>query len=247
MENFKKQFESLGIKSGDSVLVHSSMKALKTKLSPREFIIELIEFLGESGTLLFPALSYQILEDKSPTFSLKQTPPCIGLLPIEFLKIEGVKRSMHPTHSVSAIGKNADLYLKNHFKDRTPVGENSPFIKLAKNGGKILMIGNVNRHNTLMHGAEEFLKVPYVLNNKKRRVYITDENGNKLINYHKTHDFSMVSEVYYEKIEDFMPKGSVSRGKIGSADCTLISAKDYFETAVSKLKTNPYEFVKLKG
>ena len=60
MENFKKQFESLGIKSGDSVLVHSSMKALNTKLSPREFIIELIEFLGESGTLLFPALSYQI-------------------------------------------------------------------------------------------------------------------------------------------------------------------------------------------
>lgn len=51
--------KALGVKEGDAVLVHSSMKALGTKLTPEEVIDALQESVGEKGTLLMPALTYE--------------------------------------------------------------------------------------------------------------------------------------------------------------------------------------------
>ncbi len=54
-EKLRQDLSVLGVKEGDAVLVHSSMKALGTKLSPEEVIDVLQEAVGESGTLLMPA------------------------------------------------------------------------------------------------------------------------------------------------------------------------------------------------
>ena len=47
-ERFKRDLLELGVKPGDMVLVHSSMKALGTECAPEEIIDAMEEVLGTS-------------------------------------------------------------------------------------------------------------------------------------------------------------------------------------------------------
>lgn len=58
-ERLAQDLGALGVKAGDAVLVHSSMKALGTSFAPEEVIDTLQEAVGEGGTLLMPALTYE--------------------------------------------------------------------------------------------------------------------------------------------------------------------------------------------
>lgn len=102
-ERLRQELSVLGVKEGDAVLVHSSMKALGTKLSPEEVIDVLQEAVGESGTLLMPALTYENVCGEHKVFDSGTTPPCVGLLPTVFWRQPGVERSLHP-HTRSAPG-----------------------------------------------------------------------------------------------------------------------------------------------
>lgn len=135
--------KALGVKEGDAVLVHSSMKALGTKLTPEEVIDALQESVGEKGTLLMPALTYENVSGEHRVFDSGSTPPCIGLLPTVFWKQPGVECSLHPTHSVCARGALAHRLTVGHQMDDTAVGPHSPFMQLAVVGGKLLFIGDI--------------------------------------------------------------------------------------------------------
>ena len=180
---------ALGIRPGDTVLVHSSMKALGITESPETFLRAFCDYLGEDGTLLLPTLSYKTVGASQPLFDISSTPACIGLLPNTFLSMEGVVRSMHPTHSCAAFGKRAFELTREHALDETPVGPHSPFRLLPGIGGKILMIGNINEHCTFMHGMEEIAHAPYCLQKEKTRYLLRDRDGTvtEVFQYH--HDF----------------------------------------------------------
>lgn len=242
MYDFFSDFENLGIKKGDTVLMHSSMKALKTDISPQEFLQILCDYLGDRGTLVLPTLSYDFVTKENNVFILNETPACIGLLPNVFLKMDGVIRSLHPTHSCAARGFKADEITRDHYLDNTPVGPNSPFMKLANMGGKILMLGDVNNHNTFMHGIEEIAGVPYCLTNDKYEFILFDKYGKKTVVNQYRHDFKNIGQAY-ERVVDLLPKTGVSFGKIGAANCTLMDAKAVKETALKKFKEDIFYFV----
>jgi len=90
-EKLKQDLLELGVNAGDVLLVHSSMKALGTKLSPEEVLDTLEDVLSEEGTLLLPALTYENVTEEQPVFDSTATEPCIGLLPRTFFHREGVK------------------------------------------------------------------------------------------------------------------------------------------------------------
>ncbi len=243
---FAADFKKLGIQPGDTVLMHSSMKALGTDATPAEFLQSLIDYLGEDGTLLLPALSYSTVGEKSPLFSVKDTPACIGLLPNVFLGMQGVIRSIHPTHSCAARGKHAKEMTEKHVLDKTPVGENSPFRLLTEFSGKILMVGDINDHCTFMHGMEEIAGAPYCLNKQTTHYVLKDYNGTETEAYLYGHDFSTVAAQKYSRFENLLSCPDIKKGKICKADCTLISAEALQKAAVEKMKENPFYFVDLK-
>ena len=159
--------KSLGLKEGDVVVVHSSLKSMGHVDGGANTVIDaLINVVGKKGTILFPTLTY------SPCyltlkFDLNKTPSCVGNISEIFRNREGVVRSFHPTHSVSAFGKLANEITKDHFLDDTPVGKNSPYQKLINLNGKILMLGCGLRPNTFMHAVEEVACAPYCLGDYK--------------------------------------------------------------------------------
>ncbi len=243
MYDFKKDFADLGIRHGDTVLMHSSMKALGTEETPQTFLNELCEYLGEKGTLLLPALTYSNVGEHQPLFSVRETEPCIGLLPRVFVKMQGVVRSMHPTHSCAAKGYRALEMTSRHHLDKTPVGENSPFRILADVEGKILMVGDINDHCTFMHGMEEIASAPYCLNKETTRYILEDYDGTRKEVHLYGHDFKDIAHQKYSRFENILSFPDIRRGVICKADCTLISAAALRIAAVEKLKQDPYYFV----
>ena len=241
-EDFTGQLRSLGLNAGDVVLMHSSMKALGTKKTPLEFINEILAVIGHEGTLLVPALSYKYVNAEQPHFSVLKTEPCIGLIPVTFFHMDGVVRSLHPTHSVCGIGRHADEITSLHYIDETPVGPNSPFMKLPEYNGKLLFIGEVLRSCTFMHGIEEIVGAPYTLRKERTRYIIEDEKGVITERQMFGHNFDGWAQEY-QKIREILRCPDIKTGKVGQADCYLIDAAALKEAAIAKFREDLFWFV----
>ena len=84
---------ALGIKEGDTVLVHSSLRSLGGATA-REVIEGLTDCLGSEGTLVFPTLSYMNCNPSKPNFDYYETKSNVGYLPEYFrTEVEGVLRN----------------------------------------------------------------------------------------------------------------------------------------------------------
>ena len=242
MENFTGQLKSLGLENGDTVLMHSSMKALGTQKTPMEFISDILSVLGEEGTLLVPALSYKYVKEETPHFSVLETEPCIGLIPLTFFRMKNVRRSLHPTHSVCAYGRHAEEIIAGHHLDETPVGPNSPFRKLPDYNGKILFVGDVVKSCTFMHGVEEIANAPYTLKKERTHYFLKDVNNNVIGRDMFGHDFKGWNQEY-QRIKNILHYPEIKTGKVGQADCFLVDAAALMKTALAKFNENPLFFV----
>lgn len=236
-EKYRQQLTELGLCGGDVVMVHSSMKALGTKRTPEEIIEDIQAVLGEDGTLLMPALTYDNVTPENPVFDSETTEPCIGLLPRVFMHMPDVLRSVHPTHSACARGKLAHTLTVGHAMDETAVGAHSPFMLLPKFGGKLLFIGDILDKCTFMHGVETLLKPPYI------RSFDTVDytvNGEKR-SYIGNNTFGWGAE--FQRIEWILEEPDIRRGKLGEANAYLIDTRALLAAAVLKMSAEPYAFI----
>lgn len=246
VETLARDLAALGIHPGSTVLMHSSMKALGIRETPKEFLIAFCEYLGPDGTLLLPALSYSSVGPDQPLFDVRETPACIGLLPETFRKMDGVIRSLHPTHSVAAKGRLAAELTKDHRLNETPVGPHSPFRLLPSVGGKILMVGDINEHCTFMHGMEEIAGAPYCLEDHRTRYLLRDCDGSETEVFQYHHDFREIAAQRYDRFDLVLSEPDVIHGKLFSASTTCIDAAALEKAAVAKMKEDPYFFVDRK-
>jgi len=242
MTAIKEQLYNLGIKPGDVVLMHSSMKSLGTDMAPEDFLFELIDALTDDGTLLLPGLTYESVTFKNPCFSILESIPCVGILPKTFMKTDGVVRSMHPTHSVFARGAKADELTRNHMLDNTPVGLNSPFMLLPEYNGKLLFLGDVLHACTFIHGIEEIVDAPYTLNKDMTTYTLKDAAGNITKKDYYTHNFKGW-EQKYTRIRDILSYPDIQTGPVCSAPCTLIDTKKLKTAAIKRFQEDIYAFV----
>jgi aminoglycoside 3-N-acetyltransferase len=218
------------------------MKALETDMTPEEFLLEIMDALTDTGTLLLPALTYESVTLEHPVFSAAESEPCVGLLPKTFMRMNEVQRSMHPTHSVFAWGANAEAMTREHIEDNTPVGSFSPFMLLPEFDGKILFVGDILDSCTFMHGIEEIVDAPYVMNKEMTRYTLTDAMGNTFEKDYYTHNFAGW-EQEYPRIREILEYPDIRTGYICAAPCTLIDPKKLKTAAIERFKEDIYAFV----
>ena len=102
------------------------------------------------------------MPDNPPIFDPVNTPCWTGQIPETFRKRPDAVRSMHPTHSVAAIGADAHLMTQDHWFSVTPCDEYSSYGKLARQSdGYILLIGVDHQSSTMFHHVEEVVGVDY--------------------------------------------------------------------------------------
>jgi aminoglycoside 3-N-acetyltransferase len=110
---------ALGVLPGATLVVHSSFKSLGAVPGGIETVIQgLLLAIGKDGTLLMPALSATL---RTPAiFDVLATPARVGAIPEFFRTRPGTLRSLHPTHSVCAVGQQARALLAEHLLACTP-------------------------------------------------------------------------------------------------------------------------------
>jgi len=246
MSTIHTQLRALGIGSGDVVMMHSSMKSLMLDISPENFLHELMAVLTDTGTLLLPALTYEEVTFENPYFSVTESEPCVGILPKTFLRMGGVVRSMHPTHSVCAWGAKADILTRDHILDNTPVGPHSPFMLLPGVNGKFLFVGDILHSCTFIHGIEEIVDAQYAMNKEQTLYRLKDTNGVIHEKAYYTHNFKGW-EQEYTRIRDILVYPDIREGIIGHAPCTLIDSSKLKTAAVERFQKDIYAFVSPAG
>jgi len=230
----------LGVRAGDTILVHSSFKSLGPVPGGIETVVQgLLRAIGPSGTLLMPALTYRLRPPE--IFDPRGTPVIVGAIPEYFRTRPGTRRSVHPTHSVCAVGREAHDYLDDHGLDSTPCGPHSPFHKITQRGAKILMLGCGLKPNTTMHVLEELGRAPYVFG--KTFVFtIADGQGGVCQKQYVTHGFEGYRQ-RYDRVAQLADSSFLRRGRVLDADTWLLEARGLREAVLRKMGDDPLFFV----
>jgi aminoglycoside 3-N-acetyltransferase len=185
LSEFEKALYELGVTEGQVLFVHSSAdKSNSIEGGAGKILHLLLGIIGPSGTLVLPTFTFDGMAadylKQSRFFDVKKTPSRVGLLSEIFRRMPGVLRSIHPTHPVAAFGKEAQYFVSEHHLDIHPFGSLSPFKKMEKKQGNILMIGVDSTYLTHMHTVEDTVgeKFPYkVYLDEIKEVQIKDSDG----------------------------------------------------------------------
>ena len=182
----------------DILMVHASYQDMLPMFqdSPAKLVEVLIQFCQEYDiTLAMPAFFFGRNTDnhiefyqKYPKFDNLRTPSQMGLISEMFRRTESVLRSLHPSHSVCALGPLADQVVRTHHTCGTTFGEGSPFGVMAKYNTKIIGLGvKYFRCLTQVHTAEDILKEHSPLQAEVLTIPVemmTDQDESKNIEYH---------------------------------------------------------------
>ena len=176
-------FKRLGVREGMTIYVQSSFSSLGYYPKGAVGLIELLlELVGPKGTIVMPSFPFSgSMADyvaTNPIFDVRDTPSTVGYMSEVFRTFPGVKRSIHPTHPVAALGRRAAEITAGHEKTVTPQGEDSPFAELARANAYILRIGTA--YYPLFHYLQEKLDYPNQFLPDSVCLECLDYNGNVL-------------------------------------------------------------------
>jgi len=234
-----------GVREGGVLLAHSSLSAMgRVPGGPETVIQGLLGALGPDGTLLMPGLSYEHVTRKQPHFDVRRTPSNVGAIPESFRRRAGTRRSMHPTHSVCAVGKRTAELLNGHAQDSTPCGPNSPFRRLPTVGGQILMLGCGLRPSTSMHAIEEVAQPPYLFGDPLTYTLV-DTEGRSYQKSYTVHNFDVWVQ-RYDRISLVLDAPAIQQGHVLEAEVHLLEARSLWSAALKALEKDALFFVERK-
>lgn len=232
----------LGVRTSGVLLVHSSLRALDYVDGGPETVIQaLLDALGPEGTLLMPALTYEHVTPVHPIFDVRHTPSNVGAIPESFRLRLGTRRSVHPTHSVCAVGPRTAELLDEHPLDDTPCGLHSPFHKLRDVGGQLLMLGCGLHPNTSFHAIEELVEPPYLFGESLFDTLICADGRVETKSY-RTHSFLGYNQ-RYDRLAEVLGEPALHRGRVLAADVYLIDVPAMWDAALAALRRDPLYFV----
>ena len=183
-----KAIKELGIKSDDTIIIHSSLKSFGYVDGGAMAVIDAFREVLSDGTLCFPALRQNDFGNSYNNWDIKNTPSDVGFLSETFRKMDGVLRSDQETHSVTAIGVNAEFITSGH-RDGKPriclYGNQafcytSPWQRICDLGGKVVFIGVAMKYNTMKHLVESTVITDVIdsIKDEEKKAKALDEVAN---------------------------------------------------------------------
>ena len=228
--------ELMDIKRGDILLVHSALSSMGFVDGGAETVIDaLLEITGQEGTVVMSTLTGWV-----ESFDAEASPSAVGRISEVFRQRKDAVRSLHPVHSVAAVGKYAEYITSDHDKCETGCGEGTPYSKLAELGGKVMLLGVDMDRNTIMHSLEEEINACYLKTlDIPAPSYIDDFKNKKftLKQFPPGHrDFIGITPILRRK-------DALIEGKIGNAVVMVIKIKELFEIGLDILRQDPLFFI----
>ena len=168
--DFARALTTLGIRSGDVLMVHSSIRpASGFRGKPLDMINVLKHAVGPNGLLVMPSMTYsgssKAFLEGGGELRVHRHPSRMGLMSEVFRRGKDTYRSLSPTHPLLAWGNGAAPFLADHHKTDRPFGPESPFARLLAMEGKILCVNAAPETITFTHFLEDRIqeKLPFAL------------------------------------------------------------------------------------
>jgi aminoglycoside 3-N-acetyltransferase len=219
--------KQMGITSNDTLLIHSSMKAIGEVSGGADTVLNtFMEYLSD-GLLILPTHTWATMSENHPTYDPSTEPACVGILPNLFMKREGVLRSLHPTHSVAVFGRESRLFIEGEENRTTPCSPGGCYDKLRERNAKILLLGVGHERNTYIHCVEELLQVPERLTPSPTRFDIVMPGNQIKTSYmyrHYNPTTAHISEAYTKLEQAFYDTNAAKKVSFGDASCILCDA-----------------------
>lgn len=232
-------FRLLGIKSGWTLLVHSSLSSLGFVCGGTEAVVlALLDVLGERGTLVVPTHSsdnsnpgiwqsppvpsewWPVIRESTPAFDPRTTRTrLMGTIPETVRTWPEAVRSAHPQTSFAAVGPHGNEIVNGHAVDCL-LGEHSPLARLEEMGAKVLLLGVGWDVCTAFHLAEYRVPNPPM---EEISFAVKTEEGRE---WKTVQDVAVNSDDFEELGDGLEKNGSVIRGRVGGADARLFSLVD---------------------
>lgn len=241
---------ALGLSTGDTVLVHTSMKAIGWVPGGQVAVVQaLLDVLGPDGTLVVPTQTggnsdpklwsrppvpqewWPVIREHMPAFDPAITPSLgIGAVAEAVRTWPGAVRSDHPHTSFAAVGARAAALMARHDL-ASQLGEGSPLRALEDVGARVLLLGVGYDACTAFHLGE--YRVPSRKTEHSGAV-LTDR-GREWITYV---DVATDSDDFDRLGAAYEPTATVRRGQVGNADSRLFPLPEAVAFATEWLRAN---------
>jgi aminoglycoside 3-N-acetyltransferase len=244
-EDLVRALRALDVEPQDTLLVHSSMKAVGAVEGGADTVLDALAEAVADGLLILPTHSWKTMGEDRLLFDPLTEPSCVGILTNLFLKRPGVVRSLHATHSVAALGRGAAEYVAGEEQVRTPCGRAGCWGKLWDRNAKILFLGCPLSRNTYLHGVEEWNHIEDRLTETMTPFQVRAPHGGIIDAPLYRHHCSVSEDVSanYIKMEPvFLKHGAAKEGRVGDARSVLCDAAAMAELTGGLLKRDPNLF-----
>jgi len=237
MDSLTADLASLGIKNDDIITVHTSLKSIgeldTEKMTGADLVLDSLRYAVRDGLLLVPTHTYDEVQN-TLHFDIRRSVPCIGVMPCVAAKRSNaaydkgdktVIRSFHPSHSLTAFGRDAREFTACDADTCTAIPMNGCYANILRHSGKILLIGVDLRRCTFIHLIDELRSsdIPF----EYRYITATDYDG---IVHPRKWCPTRGASYKYEKYRPCLDEADAIRyGKFGDAAAMLVDSVKCFD------------------
>lgn len=241
-ESLLVQLKDMNIDQSGTIIVHSSMKSIGSVEGGADTVLDAFTTFMKDGLLVFPTHTWQDVNKDQPKFYVEKSPSHIGILTEKFRKRRQVVRSLHPTHSVGALGKGAKEFTDGNENYDTPCARNSSWGRLLDRQAKILLVGVDLRKNTFIHGIEEWMDIPGRVTETPEQLITVLLDGTEISVPSRRH-FGLDWSAHYWKVEEILAKmGAIEYSKLGDATVLVCDTVQLTHYMSEMLKIDPELF-----
>ncbi len=253
---------SLGIKNGDILLFHSSLKSFGEIENGADTVIDgALDAVGADGTLVAPALLTKSFYVAYEIFD-KNTSPCeVGLIPETMRKRQNALRSDQATHSVSAIGKMAEFLTNSHSTSKPrkfPYGDyafshGSPWQKMYDLNAKVVMMGAPYNTITFRHFVEAIYAEKVIDQIKDETV--REQVRERLVTYDTITEYkdivrekgtadatNLIRFQFGTKESQELDRAIAKTAYCGNSLFTVFNCRDYVDGMLSDIEARPERY-----
>ena len=238
-EDLKNQLKELGVDPSGTLKVHLSYKSFGEVEGRGDTVLDaLIEYM-EQGLLVLPSHTWRNVDDVNPVMDVLYTKTCVGILTEMFRHRPGVVRSLHPTHSVAALGKEAEAFVAGEEKIESPCGMGGAYYKLWERDAQVLMLGIGFNRCTYIHGVEEWDGAEGSISSDRTDMYVINYEGQRLYTPQYRHASRLSSETFVKLEAPAIMQGILTLGRFGDATARMMKAVPLRKMVAKYLKEDP--------